>query len=55
MKDKSLLRQAIAESDRVGVLAGDQSGSAEEVLAEAESGFPQDCRQGHHLRPYLGG
>jgi len=39
VKDKSLLRQAIAESDRVGVLAGDQSGSAEEVLAEAESAF----------------
>ena len=39
VKDKSLLRQAIAESDRVGVLAGDQSGSAEEVLAEAELAF----------------
>ena len=39
VKDKSLLRQAIAESDRVGVLAGDQSGSAEDVLAEAESAF----------------
>jgi replicative DNA helicase len=39
VKDKSLLRQTIAESDRVGVLAGDQSGSAEEVLAEAESAF----------------
>src|SRR5271154_4596351 len=39
VKDKSLLRQAIAESDRVGVLAVDQSGSAEEVLAEAESAF----------------
>jgi replicative DNA helicase len=34
VKDKSLLRQTIAESDRVGVLAGDQSGSAEEVLAD---------------------
>jgi replicative DNA helicase len=39
VKDKSLLRQAIAESDRVGVLAGDQSGSAEEILADAESAF----------------
>jgi replicative DNA helicase len=39
VKDKSLLRQTIAESDRVGVLAEDQSGSAEEVLAEAESAF----------------
>src|SRR5271155_3078791 len=39
VKDKSLLRQTIAESDRVGVLAVDQSGSAEEVLAEAESAF----------------
>jgi replicative DNA helicase len=39
VKDKSLLRQTIAESGRVGVLAGDQSGSAEEVLAEAESAF----------------
>ena len=39
VKDKSLLRQTIAESDRVGTLAGDQSGSAEEVLAEAESAF----------------
>jgi len=39
VKDKSLLRQTIAESDRVGALAGDQSGSAEEVLAEAESAF----------------
>jgi replicative DNA helicase len=39
VKDKSLLRQAIVESTRVGVLAGDQSGSAEEVLAEAESAF----------------
>src|SRR5271154_596760 len=35
VKDKSLLRQAIAESDRVGTLAGDQSGSAEVILAEA--------------------
>ncbi len=39
VKDKSLLRQTIAESDRVGLLAGDQTGSAEEVLAEAESAF----------------
>jgi replicative DNA helicase len=39
VKDKSLLRQTIAESGRVGVLAGDQTGSAEEVLAEAESAF----------------
>ena len=39
VKDKSLLRQTIAESDRVGALAVDQSGSAEEVLAEAESAF----------------
>src|ERR1700678_1129758 len=39
VKDKSLLRQAIQESDRVGVLAGDQSGSAEEILADAESAF----------------
>jgi replicative DNA helicase len=39
VKDKSLLRQTIAESDRVGALAGDQAGSAEEVLAEAESAF----------------
>jgi len=39
VKDKSLLRQTIVESDRLGVLAGDQSGSAEEVLAEAESAF----------------
>jgi len=39
VKDKSLLRQTIAESGRVGVLAGDQAGSAEEVLAEAESAF----------------
>jgi replicative DNA helicase len=39
VKDKSLLRQTIVESDRVGALAGDQSGSAEEVLAEAASAF----------------
>jgi len=39
VKDKSLLRQTIVESNRVGVLAVDQSGSAEEVLAEAESSF----------------
>jgi replicative DNA helicase len=39
VKDKSLLRQAIRESHRVSVLAGDQSDSAEEVLAEAEAGF----------------
>jgi replicative DNA helicase len=39
VKDKSLLRQTIAESGRVQALAGDQSGSAEEVLAEAELGF----------------
>jgi replicative DNA helicase len=39
VKDKSLLRQTIAESDRLSVLAGDQSGSAEDVLAEAESAF----------------
>jgi replicative DNA helicase len=39
VKDKSLLRQTIAESGRVSVLAGDQAGSAEEVLAEAESAF----------------
>jgi replicative DNA helicase len=39
VKDKSLLRQTIAESDRVGTLAGDQSGSAEQVLAEAEAAF----------------
>jgi replicative DNA helicase len=39
VKDKSLLRQAIAESGRVGALAGDHPGSVEEVLAEAESAF----------------
>jgi replicative DNA helicase len=39
VKDKSLLRQTMMESDRVGALAGDQSGSAEDVLAEAESAF----------------
>jgi replicative DNA helicase len=39
VKDKSLLRQTIAESGRVQTLAGDQSGTAEEVLAEAELGF----------------
>jgi replicative DNA helicase len=39
VKDKSLLRQTVMESDRVGALAGDQSGSAEDVLAEAESAF----------------
>jgi replicative DNA helicase len=39
VKDKSLLRQTMSESDRVGTLAGDQSGTAEEVLAEAESAF----------------
>ena len=39
VKDKSLLRQTIAERDRVATLAGDQSASAEEILAEAESGF----------------
>jgi hypothetical protein len=37
LKGMSLLRQDIAKSDRVGVVAGYQSGSAEEVLAEAES------------------
>jgi replicative DNA helicase len=31
VKDKSLLRQTMSESDRVGTLAGDQSGTAEEV------------------------
>jgi replicative DNA helicase len=39
VKDKSLLRQAIAESGRVVALAGDHPGSVEEVLAEAESAF----------------
>ena len=39
VKDKSLLRQTIAESGRVQALAGDHFGSAEEVLAEAELGF----------------
>ena len=39
VKDKSLLRQTMAESERVGALAGGQAGTAEEVLAEAESGF----------------
>jgi replicative DNA helicase len=39
VKDKSLLRQTISESGRVSVLAGDQTGTAEEVLAEAESAF----------------
>ena len=39
VKDKSLLRQTIVESNRVSVLAGDQAESAEEVLAEAEAGF----------------
>jgi replicative DNA helicase len=39
VKDKSLLRQTIVESHRVGTMAGDQSDSAEQVLAEAESAF----------------
>jgi replicative DNA helicase len=39
VKDKSLLRQTIVESHRVGTLAGDQSDTAEQVLAEAESAF----------------
>ena len=39
VKDKSLLRQTIVESGRVQALAGDQVGSAQEVLAEAEQGF----------------
>lgn len=39
VKDKSLLRQTIAESRRVGTLAGDQSDTAVDVLAEAEAGF----------------
>ena len=39
VKDKSLLRQTIVESNRVSVLAGDQADTAEEVLAEAEAGF----------------
>ena len=39
VKDKSLLRQTIVESNRVGALAGDQSGRAEDALAEAESAF----------------
>ena len=39
VKDKSLLRQTISESDRLGVLAVDQAGSAEEVLVEAELAF----------------
>ncbi len=39
VKDKSLLRQTITESERLGVLAGDQSGSAEDVLAQAETAF----------------
>jgi replicative DNA helicase len=39
VKDKSLLRQTILESNRVGVLAIDQVEKAEEVLAEAEAGF----------------
>jgi hypothetical protein len=38
VKDKSLLRQAIAESERVGVVAVDQSGSAEEALEEGVNG-----------------
>ena len=55
VKDKSLLRQAIAESDRVGVLAGDQSGSAEEVLAEAESAFRRIAGKAITCRTYFGG
>jgi replicative DNA helicase len=39
VKDKSLLRQTIAESHRVGALASDQSDPAVDVLAEAEAGF----------------
>ncbi len=39
VKDKSLLRQTIVESHRVGTMAGDQSDTAEQVLAEAESAF----------------
>jgi len=39
VKDKSLLRQTIVESHRVGTMAGDQSEPAEQVLAEAESAF----------------
>jgi replicative DNA helicase len=39
VRDKSLLRQTIVESHRVGTMAGDQSDSAEQVLAEAESAF----------------
>ncbi len=39
VKDKSLLRQTIVESQRVRTLAGDQSDTAADVLAEAEAGF----------------
>ncbi len=39
VRDKSLLRQTMAESERVSVCAADQAESAEEVLAAAESAF----------------
>ncbi len=39
VKDKSLLRQTMAASERVSVRAGDQAEPAEEVLAAAESAF----------------
>ncbi len=55
VKDKSLLRQTIAESDRVGVLAVDQSGSAEEVLAEAESAFRRIAGKTITAGPDFGG
>jgi replicative DNA helicase len=39
VKDKSLLRQAMVEGERVTVRAGDQAEPAEQVLAAAESAF----------------
>ena len=55
VKDKSLLRQTIAESDRVGVLAGRPVRLRGGGAGRGGVCFPQDCRQGDYRRPDFGG
>ena len=45
MKEKSLLRQALGVANRIAAVAADQSDSAGQILADAESAFRSIAEQ----------